>query len=436
MSHRLIQVLITACLISVWYSLSYAQPEEIKGRFVAWLDGQPLGEVGSVTVVDRAAGVASPVVVQAPIVYPGAGEASWQDSTFQCVLFGGVSQQGDPFDVCIEFTGEPKEAPTAHVVAHVMKQSVFPPVFLTQKNDGLLWAYVTDIHVLSEYLALYSVLFEVELASSDPDDATVHFLSGVIQDFPVTGTFDYVASVDPGCGLDITDGLRTTLTALEIRFQQLTSRQREELCDCLTNPLYAIHAWDILELSAAGSGSKILQYTPPQVDADCAHLSSACAGKSVAVDGKYFYPNSVNYVVYGVMKRACFEHEWASEHGLEWMQAHPDPTPEERAAYRAEYAEELRWSRDMMNLTIDAYKGPGASLEGIRHLLKGRLPRPAPNWRFSREWANAGFDLWHRGRTDSPQEEVACDQKTRPSTITILTVQWCEDYDFLKPLGW
>ena len=202
------------------------------------------------------------------------------------------------------------------------------------------------------------------------------------------------------CGPDVTGALATTLFGLETAFERLDTSEKVNLCSSLVLPT-GTNAWDVDELRNRGW---LARYTPP-----CCVPKKPC-DSTVTVDGRCFYAGSVNYVIFGAMARLC----WGNNSDTE----------------------------DLIRSLVWAYKGPGPTLETLRHLEKGdgafdgNTWAGAKNWAPSRDWALAGLKGWPRPGAQTPAEERAC-SPTCPLTYPNdhFRVKWDTRTNILEEAG-
>lgn len=143
----------------------------------------------------------------------------------------------------------------------------------------------------------------------------------------------------PICGPDVTNRIRNTLSNVRWSFGRLTALQGSA-CRNLDFPPEALYSWDIIELH---NSDWIWQTFRPE----CATIGgNPPCGHSIQVGTQCHYAGSVNYVVYGLMCRLCYDR------GIR------------------------RFTEEHMLAQIEMYKSG------------------APNYHPSRQWAIAGYRNW------------------------------------------
>lgn len=182
----------------------------------------------------------------------------------------------------------------------------------------------------------------------------------------------------PICGPDVTIVIQNTLSDVGSSFRRLTAL-RGSACRNLDHPPEARYSWDIILLH---NSDWIWRLFRPY----CATIGGnpAC-GHSIQVGTQCHYAGSVNYVVYGLMCKLCYDH------GLH------------------------RFTEEHMLAQIERYK------------------RGAPNYNPSRQWAIAGYRNWPSSGTpagDRSNCSPTCSLlRGTPFLTRPFLVRWCPMLD-------
>jgi hypothetical protein len=156
------------------------------------------------------------------------------------------------------------------------------------------------------------------------------------------------------CGPNVTKQVRDAVSRTQSKFVGWSSGDKTAACQALTSWQTGDLAWDIGQLH---SQRWILDYQPA-----CASdgAEPKCIA-SVQIDNDCHYAGSVNYVIFGIMCKLCYNHFTAlgSSNANDYTEA------------------------EMLNL-IDLYKGTGPL----------GLSTPSANFGPSREWSKAGYHGW------------------------------------------
>jgi hypothetical protein len=173
-------------------------------------------------------------------------------------------------------------------------------------------------------------------------------------------------SGDCVCGPNVTAQTREVLGRTALIFQYMPDEVKGQQCRALGDPAVAINAWDITELHFH---KWLANYNPPCATAcSTGHTCEA----SVQIDNSCFYAGSVNYVLFGLLCRLCYDYydaDYSAVLGfIDW--------PQDRDAYSEDAMIELIW------------------------IYKGAHPRLSVHWgssgdyEASKDWARAGYHWW------------------------------------------
>ncbi len=187
------------------------------------------------------------------------------------------------------------------------------------------------------------------------------------------------------CGPNVTTEVADAVSSTKSTFASWTAAQRTTACESLTSWDTGPIAWDIIELHNQNWIHR--GYRPA-----CATQGATPAcGSSIQVDTDCHYAGSVNYVIFGVMCKLCFDHFTAIG-----------------SADASDYT-----TAEMRDL-IDLYKGTGLTGWGT----------PAANFAESARWAEAGYAGWPA--VPSPPGDRSHCVPTCPTPYggTSFTVHW------------
>jgi hypothetical protein len=147
----------------------------------------------------------------------------------------------------------------------------------------------------------------------------------------------------PVCGPDVTRQIIDAIVKTKSQFSGWSTTDKERRCDQLTGPLSGLSAWDIgqlHEISFVANASPaeleelermgyrrprnwVLDYRP-----ECATpgIRPPC-GSTIQVGRNCYWAGSVNYVIFGVMMRLCYDYYdsvgsvWKNKHTMAAMYA-------------------------------------------------------------------------------------------------------------------
>ncbi|MCI0562424.1 MAG: peptidoglycan-binding protein, partial [Nitrososphaera sp.] len=194
------------------------------------------------------------------------------------------------------------------------------------------------------------------------------------------------------CGPDITDAVSAAVKRTKAAFGTWTTDDREEACDALDTMPAAGIAWDIEDLALLflPKKSKNNWLRAEYGLKGCANpLNSECnptVQMGSGANAGCWFPESVNYVIFGVMCRLCFD------------EGH------------------LRFTEKYMNKTL---------IEAWKWLTS--QSKKSPN---AKAWASAGYNGWPSAGTptnpDEPSCQTICPVKFPKSNaaVTELRVRW------------
>lgn len=174
----------------------------------------------------------------------------------------------------------------------------------------------------------------------------------------------------PVCGPNVTTQVRDVVALTKSDFAGWSAGSRESHCDALDSLLTGATAWDIFQLHNNAWISR--DYRPA-----CATVGATPpCGSTVQVGADCYYAGSPNYVIYGVMCKACYDH-YAGKGNASGM---------------------ARFTQSKMEYWINYYKGTGSDGKST----------PSANFGPSRDWAIAGYAGWPSGGTPPPGDRNSC----------------------------
>jgi hypothetical protein len=170
------------------------------------------------------------------------------------------------------------------------------------------------------------------------------------------------------CGPDVTTELKDALDRTKKAFATWDATKRKEACDALTSTRrspsgkrYGEIAWDVVELHNQAWILNYQEASPGTLGCATEGATPACI-KSVQVGSECYYAGSVNYALFGVMFKLCYDN----------FSSNPRQADE--------------YSKGIMLILIDLYKGPVGP--------RGAIDPGAPNFIPSQQWAVAGYEGW------------------------------------------
>jgi hypothetical protein len=172
------------------------------------------------------------------------------------------------------------------------------------------------------------------------------------------------------CGPDVTKQVQDVVALTKSDFAGWSAGTRVSHCDALDSLLSGAAAWDIYELHNNDWIYK--NYRPA-----CATIGATPpCGSTVQVGTECYYAGSPNYVIFGVMCKACYDHYTA----------------------KGDSTGMARFTQSKMEYWINYYKGTGPSGKAT----------PSANFGPSRDWAIAGYLGWPSGGTPPAGDRNSC----------------------------
>jgi hypothetical protein len=111
------------------------------------------------------------------------------------------------------------------------------------------------------------------------------------------------------CGPDVTKQVKDAVHKTQKEFKSWTTSDKDDACRSLTSLSTGEVAWDITDLHANGW---ILNYRP-KCATEGAHPG---CGSTIQVGSDCYYAGAVNYVIFGVMCRLCYDFRNAEDEAI------------------------------------------------------------------------------------------------------------------------
>ena len=190
-----------------------------------------------------------------------------------------------------------------------------------------------------------------------------------------------------------------------------TPDQRDEACNGIINLKTAATAWDIPELHHQ---EWIEDYRPECATwttyPRCGWFTSdpdfqtdrQIADRSITIDNSCHLAGSVNYVIYGVMCKLCYD-EYDRRYGEAVSRMAKTPLYHPFDLLRASSDQDTmdtfrgQYTENMMLASVWAYKG---------HILFIRSA--SGNYEAAKRWASAGYNGWPGGATTPTPDRAKC----------------------------
>jgi len=213
------------------------------------------------------------------------------------------------------------------------------------------------------------------------------------------------------CGPNLTKPISAAIKMTQHTFKDIwTPDQRDEACNGIINQKTAATAWDIPELHHQGW---IEDYRP-----ECATWTTypRCGwftsdpdfktdrqiAASITIDNSCHLAGSVNYVIYGVMCKLCYD-EYDRRYGEAVSRMAKTPLYHPFDILRASSDQDTmdtfrsQYTENMMLASVWAYKG---------HILFIRSA--SGNYEAAKRWASAGYNGWPGGATTPTPDRAKC----------------------------
>jgi hypothetical protein len=232
------------------------------------------------------------------------------------------------------------------------------------------------------------------------------------------------------CGPDLTTPTKGAVSVARTKFASWSKDQKADACFNLINlnqfpgtdrrtdgwtPIAAI-SWDIPELHHQGwlkdyrSDCATFSKTPTCgfFDGDPGFTATSKPVASVQIDSSCHYAGSVNYVIFGVMCRLCYDH---------YMHLAEDAQKELKATAWWHVIDEWRLSEDMKHDIDVADEYNEGAMARMVWAYKGKVPvlrDAAANYEASQKWAEAGYNGWPGSASTPSGDRPNCDTNACP----------------------